>query len=155
MESLRHEIQMKRKFFHFGVVVKNIEKTTEALKILLGGKSSPIRSIKHEYLGALVGVEGVEAEICMFETENGEFIEILKWSKTSDFGLKTITDFSVTHLCLYVDDIESIWARAAASDYFEILSKEIIRVPIGPNEGCLVFFVKVNAELYLELFQRN
>jgi hypothetical protein len=91
----------------------------------------------------------------MFETENGEFIEILKWSKTSDFGLKTITDFSVTHLCLYVDDIESIWARAAASDYFEILSKEIIRVPIGPNEGCLVFFVKVNAELYLELFQRN
>ena len=137
------------------MVVKDIEKTVDALTILIGGKAGPLRNVNHEDIGKLVGVDNVEADICMFETQNGEFIEILKWSKTSDFKLNTITDFSVTHLCMYVDDIESIWDRALNSDYCEILSKEIIRVPIGPNQGSQVFFVKVNGELYLELFQRN
>ncbi len=146
---------MNRKFFHFGVVVKDIEKTVEALTLLLGGKASPLRKVDHEYIGELVGVEKVQAEIIMFETQSGEFIEILKWSKSSDFVTKTITDLSVTHLCLYVDDIESIWERASNSDFFEIISKRIIRVPIGPNEGSLVFFVKVNGELFLEIFQRQ
>jgi hypothetical protein len=155
MECSRNVVKLTRKFFHFGVVVKDIPKTIEALTILLGGKASPVRKVNHEYIGELVGVDKVEVEIVMFETQSGEFIEILKWSKTSDFGLKEITDLSVAHLCLYVEDIESIWKKASSSDLIEIISKKLMRVPIGPNEGSLVFFVKVNKEFYLELFQKT
>jgi len=146
----------RNKFFHFGVAVRSIEETASALSQLLGGRVVGNRRVDHEYLGLMVGVKNASAEIAMFETSSGEFIELLSWTHEveKDIAVESIVARTTTHICFYVENIEICWENALRFHSLFILSHEIITVPMGPNQGCKVFFVKVNNEFYIELFER-
>ena len=147
---------LNNKFFHFGVSVQNIDNTIKALFDLFVGKVSVRRNINHRYLGNLIGEKSAEADVVMFETCAGEFIEILSWrdNSTSVSDLNNIKSKFTSHICFYVENIELYWDRVLRSNSLQALSREVIVVPIGPNKGSKVFFVNVNGEFYIELFQR-
>lgn len=147
----------KPSFFHFGIAVDNLEKYLKPLSKLFPNGSYTERVVSHEYMEHLVGGHKQTVKIAMFEYSPQQFIELLEWnfSKEQIREENVLTATGVSHLCVYVDDAEGFYRKARDVDSVSIIGDRITKVPLGPNKGSLVFFLRINELLYLEIFQKN
>jgi len=151
---------MIAKFFHFGVSVTDLDIATNVLVEEFGLKVHSRRKIEHEYIGSLVGVSGAKCEIVMIDAGNDTFIELLDWdipqglNLSGDESIKNLTSSNSSHICLYVDDIERTLENVKGSNTSSLIGSGITTVPIGPNIGARVFFVKSFDGIFIELFQK-
>lgn len=115
------------------------------------------RVVSHEYMDNLVGGQKQIVKIAMFEYSPQQFIELLEWnfSKEQISEESVLTATGVSHLCLYTDDAEGFYNKARGVDGVSIIGGQITKVPLGPNKGSLVFFLRINELLFLEIFQKN
>ena len=144
--------------FHTGIAVSNLENSVRVLEEHFGFKTSSRRFVEHEYIGDLISVPSVAAEIAMLEIGDGNLLELLEWrgspttpAPTLDMDLSTP---KVHHICIYVKDVTEWHFRLSKVSEIKLISKEPIIVPVGPNAGSKVFFVLVLNEIYFEIFQR-
>lgn len=143
-------------FFHFGIVVSDIDDWLKPLEALFGTKVSSRRFVDHAYLGRLVGKVGSTAEIAMLPIGGHQYLELLRWGTETTLPGKVmeLTAEGTTHLCLYTDDAEKVFSRAKTIEGIELLAPEVSSIPIGPNQGAKVFFLNINKKLFIEIFQR-
>jgi len=146
----------KSSFFHFGIAVSDIDSWLRPLEALFDTKVSSRRFVDHEYLGALVGNIGSTAEIAMLPIGDLQYLELLKWGSETASPENSIelTTEGITHLCLYTENAEKVFARAKEIQDIELLTQEVCTIPIGPNKGATVFFLRVHKKLFIEIFQR-
>ncbi len=144
--------------FHTGVAVSNLEHTVRVLEEHFGFKTSSRRFVEHDYIGDLIGVPSVAAEIAMLDIGDGNQLELLEWkgsltslAPTPDLNLSTV---KAHHICVYVDDADEWHSRLSSLSEIKLISKKPIIVPVGPNAGSRVFFALVLDEIYFEIFQR-
>lgn len=144
--------------FHTGVAVSNLENSVRVLEEHFGFKASSRRFVEHEYIGTLIGVPNVSAEIAMLEIGDGNLLELIEWRGSLATPAPTIdTDLSfskVHHICIYVKDAAEWCSRLSKVSEIKLISEEPIVVPVGPNTGSKVFFALVLNEIYFEIFQR-
>lgn len=152
------------RFFHYGVVVPNLDNAVVFFEEIFGIKQVQLRKIEDEYLALLVGSKKTSARIAMLELGENAFLEILEWKSEENSDLfeqqrsreqETLTDIGTQHLCLFVDDAAEIFEVLSGNLFSEMISPHPIEIPFGPNKGALVFFVKIFGVLYLEIFQKS
>jgi hypothetical protein len=144
-------------FFHYGVSVRNLDRVSKFFSDQLGLNLVSTREIHAQYIESLVGEPSVWAEVRMFDFGDSTFLELLQWhgvSQDNESRQGSITSIGAQHLCLYVNDADSLFALAQEVEIVEVVSKQVTLVTQGPNSGAKVFFILVDKVLYIELFQR-
>ncbi len=158
MESSRKSIKSVTSLFHTGVAVSHLENSIRVLEEHFGFKTSSRRFVEHEYIGDLIGVPSITAEIAMLEIGDGNLLELLEWQESPTTPAPILdADLSmakVHHICIYVNDAAEWYFRLSKVSEIKLVSKAPIVVPVGPNKGSKVFFALVLNEIYFEIFQR-
>ena len=144
--------------FHVGIAVPDIEIATSFFERVFNFELILSRTASHEYLGRLVGHQGVSAKINMLKIDKNSLLEILEWvpihSELDRASYETrIFDKSAQHICFYIDDADLIYSTLINEDVV-FLSDSPVTVQDGPNKGAKVFFVKVFGFLFIEMFPR-
>ncbi len=144
--------------FHIGVAVSDLDKTVHFLEDIFGFTTASRRVIEHAYVGQLIGVPKVRAEIAMLEIGDGNLLELIHWVGVTGPSLPkkelNLSSIGIHHVCVYVDNAEEWYIKLSNLSEVELISAEPVVVPIGPNKGCKVFFALVLDEIYFEMFQR-
>ena len=158
MESPGKSIKRVTSLFHVGVAVSDIKKSIQILEDNFGFKTTSHRVIEHEYIGNLIGVNNVRAEIAMLDMGNGDLLELIHWAGEAK-PLSPNTDGNLSsprihHICVYVDNADEWHLKLSKVSEIELISKEPVVVPLGPNKGSKVFFALVLGEIYFEIFQK-
>ena len=121
------------------------------------------RAINDIYLSNLVGARDAQAEVVMIKIGEGALLELLEWDReippnvtnhgSQNFGQSLIIP-GTQHLCIYVDDALSFYNLFKTTNGVTLVSESLIEIPIGPNKGAKVFFVRVFDVLFIEIFQK-
>jgi len=144
-------------FFHYGIAVRNLEDVTSFFVNALGLQVVASREIRADYINKLVNSEGTWAEVVLLDLGKTGYLELLRWHDkeyVADSLQRSITSVGAQHLCLFVNDIETIVESFYSYPIIEMVSQGITTVTEGPNKGAKVAFVQVDNILFLELFQR-
>ncbi|NLG03549.1 MAG: hypothetical protein GX567_06950 [Clostridia bacterium] len=96
---------------HIGMTVKNIDKSIEFYRDILGLKvfGGPTEFVIDEADGLGMGVDGAESRICMVDLGNGQAIEMMEF-KAPPYGWNESLPpnaLSHHHITLKVDDIHN------------------------------------------------
>lgn len=144
--------------FHVGVVVSDLATSVRVFEESFGFKKVSVRSVEHEYIGELIGVPGILAKIAMLEIGEGIFLELIEWhgspKQTSTQFQPDLSSHKTQHICIYVEDAYSWHSKLSIDSNINLVSKQPVIIPIGPNIGCKVFFALVLNEVYVEIFER-
>jgi len=158
MENLREPKQIVTSLFHVGAVVSDLAESIRVFEDSFGFKKVSQRSVDHDYIGQLIGVPGISAEIAMLDIGDGIFLELIVWHGSVKHSLSELksdlSSRSIQHLCIYVDDADFWYAKLSSEPAIKIVCKNPLTIPIGPNMGSKVFFVLVLDEIYVEIFER-
>jgi catechol 2,3-dioxygenase-like lactoylglutathione lyase family enzyme len=144
--------------FHVGIAVPDVEFATVFFQRVFNFELLVSRTASHDYLGRLVGHQGVSAKINMLRIDENNLLEILEWVPYhSDIpkgaNITNIFDRGAQHLCFYTEDAALIYSTLMKEDVI-FLSNAPVTVEDGPNQGAQVFFIKVFGFLFIEIFQR-
>lgn len=144
--------------FHIGISVADITNFIRVFEENFGFTLVSRRTVDHEYIGALIGAPGASADIAMLDFGDGKLLELISWSCVSDdFEMPTHPNLSTKgthHICVYVDSADTFFEKLSKVSEVKLVSSSPIVVPLGPNEGCKVFFALVLGTIYVEVFER-
>ena len=145
--------------FHIGVAVSNLEAMLSVLQSEFKFKIISQRKVNHEYIGQLVQVPGASAEIAFLDIGDSNIIELIEWGNNSSISTlnpqSTLASTGIQHICIYVENAQEWFHRLSSAVGVDVLGQSPVVVPIGPNKGCKVFFVKVLNQLNIEIFERT
>jgi catechol 2,3-dioxygenase-like lactoylglutathione lyase family enzyme len=158
MESFRKSIEGVTSLFHIGVAVSDLSKSIQILEEHFGFETVSRRVIEHTYIGQLIGVPNVSAEIAMLGIGDGNLLELICWrGGTESPEQERETDLSsrkIFHVCIYVDSADEWHLKLSKAAEVKLVNAAPLVVPIGPNAGSKVFFALVLNEIYFEIFQK-
>ncbi len=144
-------------FFHYGIVVQNLEEVTDFFVKVFGLRVVGKREIRAKYVEDLVGSQGVWAEVVMLDLGGSGFIELLRWHEIDESPASfqgSITSSGAQHLCLFVNDIDLLIESFETLSVVEMVSIGVTPVTDGPNTGARVVFILVDKIFYVELFEK-
>jgi catechol 2,3-dioxygenase-like lactoylglutathione lyase family enzyme len=158
MESFRRSIEGVTSLFHVGVAVSDLSKSIQLLEEYFGFETASRRVVEHAYIGQLIGVPNVSAEIAMLDIGDGNLLELICWRGATEAPEQVIeSDLSskkVFHICIYVANADEWYLKLSKAAEVKLINQAPTVVPFGPNAGSKVFFALVLNEIYFEIFQR-
>ncbi len=98
-----------KRIYHVGITVKNLEKTVNFYRDILGLKmvEPPTKACAEKNNGKPVGVEGAITRICLFEIAEGHVIEFLEYLPESPIEKPMpMNALGAHHVSLLVDNID-------------------------------------------------
>lgn len=101
---------------HFGLTVRDLDRSIEFYSALLGHSPFYRATEEREYLGRVVGYPGCKLKLAFFHLpETSAFLELLEYlvPKGVEVDLET-SNPGIAHLCFVVDDLEHEFERIAA-----------------------------------------
>lgn len=105
---------------HYGVTVSNLDDALEFYRDELGMEPADELSFDSEEFGKFVGVEDVDVDI-VFLDANGTLVELLEYNHPpgddANEGVSN-NDVGAAHLCIEVDDIESVYDDLSSGTSF-------------------------------------
>ena len=122
-------------FSHFGIHVADIDRSVRFYGDLLGLEVVARWVRDQEYLQELVGYPGVELHVAVFRLPGPDaFLEILEYRNVESHAVDPANaNPGTAHFCLYVTDLEGLYARLLAEGVRFISA---VKSPdIGPNRG--------------------
>lgn len=138
---------------HFGIQVADLERSIAFYGELLG-LELVARWVRDEpYIEELVGYPGVELNVAVFRLPGSEsFLEILEYRNVERHAVDPATaNPGTAHFCLYVDDLESLYARLLPGGARFVSP---IKTPTaGPNTGGKVVYMIDPDGIRVELLQ--
>lgn len=126
---------------HFAFQVADLERSVAFYGDLLGLELVARWVRDQPYIQELVGYPGVELNVAVFRLPNSSsFLEILEYRNVERHAVDPSTaNPGTTHLCLYVDDLESLHGRLVAGG---VRFVSPIKFPtVGPNTGGKVIYM--------------
>ena len=142
-------------FCHVGIVTNDIERLKNFYIDILGLTFIRQYRCDDEASRETLGMEGMEQDIAVLTCgEEGPYIEIISYvnPKESSKALPkdfVINDIGITHLSIYVDDIEDIYLC------IKELNLECISSPVWHDNGSAYMFFRDPDGNWCELIQKN
>ena len=141
-------------FFHGGITVKDMEASLKFYRdgLQLEVEFDVINSA--DYLRTVVAMPFSEIRIVYLRIPNSGFVELLEYRGVERHSASARpADFGGGHLCLYVDDIETISVRMQKLGYASRSDKPV-DIVAGPNIGAKVIYMIDPDGYFIELFQK-
>ena len=138
---------------HFGFQVADLERSVAFYGDLLGLELVARWVRDQPYIQELVGYPGVELNVAVFRLPNSSsFLEILEYRNVERLAVDPSTaNPGTAHLCLYVDDLESLHGRLVAGG---VRFVSPIKSPtVGPNTGGKVIYMIDTDGIRVELLE--
>ena len=140
------------RYYHTGIVVKDLEWTTDFLRDVLGFELIDISPRDPKNQQFVTGVSGVEVMIAYMRLHD-QLFEISQYggqAKLEHFRPK-MTDVGHYHLCLMVEDVDgAVQTCLAHDDRITTLSPTPLVVDSGPNKGNKVIVVVLPDGMMIE-----
>jgi catechol 2,3-dioxygenase-like lactoylglutathione lyase family enzyme len=139
---------------HTGLTVTDLERSIGFYRDELGFEVVMQQEKQGGYLGAIVGYP--EAHVRMAHLAlpgSAHRIELFQYLEPASARRTTEPrDVGVTHVCLVVDDLQSLYERLRASDSCSFLSPPV-EVDTGANRGSSALYLRDPDGILVELFQ--
>lgn len=143
-----------RALHHVGMTVSDVRAARDFFTALLEIEPLFVGRLDRPYLGATVGHPGVAMDGVLFELPGGTRIELLEYLVEDRQTLPDDTKHpGNVHLCLAVEDIDEVWARAVSLGARPVRPDGPTLVDSGPNRGAKAAYLRVLDGATLELFQ--
>lgn len=135
---------------HVGIVVKEITKTTDFWKNLIGFKLHVDAVEQSPYIDELLGIENPGLRTVKLIDENGFIIELLEFSNYPAEGTwqGNLATTGLTHIALTVNNLNTLAVKLVENGY-----KLNSKIKTSPNGLVNVVFVKGPEGLLLELVE--
>jgi lactoylglutathione lyase len=126
---------------HFGIQVADLERSIAFYRDLLGLELIAEWVRDQPYIQELVGYPGVELNVAVFRLPgSASFLEILEYRNVQRHAVDPATaNPGTAHLCVYVDDLETLHERLAAGGARFV--SPIKSPTAGPNTGGKVIYM--------------
>jgi catechol 2,3-dioxygenase-like lactoylglutathione lyase family enzyme len=140
---------------HTGLTVRDLERSLSFYRDTLGMETVFEQEKEGGYLAAIVGYSDAHVRMAHLafpgDTHRLELFQYLAPEPRGDAGEPR--DVGITHVCLLVDDIESLHERlrSAGVDFYS----EPVSVDTGANAGGVGLYLRDPDGITLELFQRR
>jgi catechol 2,3-dioxygenase-like lactoylglutathione lyase family enzyme len=106
------------------------------------------------YLARHLGYPGIRIDAAFLDLPGGIVLELLDYQLDDKVQNPDATaNPGNVHLCLEVDDADSVWARAVAAGARPVVPEGPVEVTGGPNEGAKASYLRIHDGISLELFQ--
>ena len=144
-----------RRFFHGGITVSDMAKALSFYRDGLGLELEYDRIADAPYLRTVLGLEFKHIRVVYLKVPGGGFVELLEYA-----GIETVPaasrpcDPGSGHLCLYVDDVESMYRRMRQLG-FPARSSGVVDIISGPNQGARSVYILDQDGYAVELFQKR
>jgi lactoylglutathione lyase len=140
---------------HFGIQVADIERSVAFYRDLLGFELVTRWVRDQPYIQELVGYPGVTLHVAVFRVPGSEsFLEILEYRNVERQAIDTGTaNPGTAHLCVYVDDLDSLHARLLEAGVRFV--SEIKSPNVGPNSGGKVVYMVDPDGIRVELLETS
>lgn len=145
---------MLRGVHHAGVTVDNLDRALAFYRDVLGLEVFVVAERRDETIGAIVGYPGaaIKLAFCGVPGDSAR-IELLEYLEPRGEGADGETFRPASgHVCFRVDDIDTVYARIAATGYVP-RSSAPVTITEGPNAGARAFYVRDPDGYSVELFQ--
>lgn len=142
-------------FFHGGITVSDMAKALSFYRDGLGLELEYDRIADAPYLRTVLGLEFKQIRVVYLRIPGGGFVELLEYA-----GIETMSaasrpcDPGGGHLCLYVDDVDAMFARLRRLG-FRARSNGVVDIISGPNQGARSAYVLDQDGYAVELFQKR
>ena len=131
---------------HVNIVVTDLEKMTAFYRDVLGLKVTKQATISGEWIGAVVGLGDVHADVVYLDFETGPRIELIRYNRPA-LDRPTNVDKSnapgLRHIAFRVEGIDSIAARLRAAGvrvFSDVQTVPDTQVTFGGVSKRLVYF---------------
>ena len=142
-------------FFHGGVTVSDMDRALVFYRDGLGLEQEYDRILDAPYLRAVLGMEFDHIRAVYLRLPGGGFVELLQYVGVETFSAASRPcDYGAGHLCLYVDDVETMHARLVELG-FAARSAEVVDITAGPNQGARSCYMADPDGYAVELFQKR
>jgi catechol 2,3-dioxygenase-like lactoylglutathione lyase family enzyme len=141
-----------RGFAHVGVTVADLERAVRFYTDGLGLEVAVRQTSAAGYL-ALTGYEGLEIATAFVESPDGVRIELQEYRRVGDHGSREPGTAPVgsSHICLLVDDVAAMLARAEAAGGRRVTDP--VPIDSGINDGGAAVYLRDPDGYTIELFQ--
>jgi lactoylglutathione lyase len=142
-------------FFHGGITVRDMDRALVFYREGLGLEPAFDRILDAPYLKAVLGLEFRHIRAVYLHIPGGGFVELLEY-----VGIERLSaasrpcDYGAGHLCLYVDDVETMFVRLTGLG-FAARSEGVVDITAGPNEGARSCYMADPDGYAVELFQKR
>lgn len=147
------EIEDLRRVHHIGITVRDIDRSVQFWRSFLGVEPRWRQILDAPYLGRVTGYPGVNIDATVIDLPGGVVLEILNYlvDGKSPNPPETANPGNV-HICLEVEDIDSMWDRAVSAGATPI-SPGPVEITAGPNIGVKACYLRDPDGITLELFR--
>jgi len=138
---------------HIGITVSDLDGSVDFWTKLTGGAVLGRRLLDGAHIGELVGYPGQQIEIALVELPGGLVLELLRYVGRDEEAYEAGTAHpGNVHVCFLVEDLHRSWEHAVACGAHPA-SEKPVRVPVGPQTGAYVAYLRTPDGVDVELRQ--
>ncbi len=142
-------------FFHGGVTVRDMDQALVFYRDGLGLEMEFDRQLDAPYLKEVLGLDFGSIRAVYLRIPGGGFVELLEYHGIERMpAISRPCDYGAGHLCLYVDDVDTMHARLVSLG-FRARSEAVVEITAGPNQGARSCYMSDPDGYAVELFQRR
>lgn len=142
-------------FFHGGITVSDMDRALVFYRDGLGLELVFDRILDASYLKAVLGLEFDHVRTVYLHIPGGGFVELLEYAGIERMpAASRPCDYGAGHLCLYVDDVDTMHARMVDLG-FSPRSAGVVDITAGPNQGARSCYLADADGYAVELFQKR
>lgn len=142
-------------FFHGGITVEEMDRSLIFYRDGLGLEIEFDRILDAPYLKEVLGLPFDAIRAVYLKIPGGGFVELLEYRGIERLpAASRPCDPGAGHLCLFVDDVESVHDRLAGLG-FDARSARVVDITAGPNAGARSAYIADPDGYYIELFQKR
>lgn len=138
---------------HVGVSVESMDVSLPFWERLLGTQARFRGMLTRPYLGASVGIPGVEIEAALIDLPDGGRLELLDYRVEKQRNPPETQAPGNVHVCFGVDDARAWWEHAVSCGARPVNPDGPVAVDAGPNEGAQVAYFRAPDGNSFEVFQ--
>ncbi len=142
-------------FFHGGITVRDMARSLVFYRDGLGLEQEFDRILDAPYVKTVLGLDFDHLRAVYLRIPGGGFVELLEYVGVERMPAGSRPcDYGAGHLCLYVDDVETLHRRLVELG-FRARSADVVEITAGPNQGARSCYMLDPDGYAVELFQKR
>lgn len=139
---------------HIGLSVADRDAALAFWEGFLGTKARWSTMLDRPYLGAIVGMPGVQIKAAFIDLPGGVIIELLDYQVDGRTANSDVTSNpGNVHICVRTDDAGHAWQKAVGLGARPLTPDGPVDIDGGPNKGARGAYLRIHDGITLEIFQ--
>ena len=139
---------------HIGLSVADRDAALAFWEGFLGTKARWSTMLNRPYLGAIVGMPGVQIKAAFIDLPGGVIIELLDYQVDGRTANSDVTSNpGNVHICVRTEDAGHAWQKAVGLGARPLTPDGPVDIDGGPNKGARGAYLRIHDGITLEIFQ--